>query len=185
MPITNTVATTCRRHTSHMDNVTASTASITSTSLLNRLMTRPMGVVSKKARGRRKVVTSMPWWRRLEARRLPHASSSATEKERVPTVQQHSLSSYSTATQSRLSPKSLTCWLQCGKTHLSSSCLLITKSYKNCSNRMCIILRPKASWKGKGERVPQCSDSLRFYRHRLLLQQPALHQHKHQHVSLS
>ena len=99
MPITNTVATTCRRHTSHMDNVTASTASITSTSLLNRLMTRPMGVVSKKARGRRKVVTSMPWWRRLEARRLPHASSSATEKERVPTVQQHSLSSNQIVTQ--------------------------------------------------------------------------------------
>jgi len=90
MPITNTVATTCRKHTSHMDNVTASTASITSTSLLNRLMMRPRGVVSKKARGRRKVATSMPQWRRLEARRLPHASSSATEKERAPTVQQQS-----------------------------------------------------------------------------------------------
>ena len=93
MLITRTVDTTSSIQRHHMDSLPDSTLSITSTSLLNRFMTRPWGVVSKKASGRWTMVTSMPWWRRLEARRLPQASSSAAEKERAPTVQQHSLSS--------------------------------------------------------------------------------------------
>ena len=99
MLITRTVDTTSSIQRHHMDSLPDSTLSITSTSLLNRFMTRPRGVVSKKARGRWTMVTSMPWWRRLEARRLPHASSSAAEKERAPTVQQHSLSSNQIVTQ--------------------------------------------------------------------------------------
>lgn len=99
MLITRTVATTCSKQRHHMFNFSDSTLSIVSMSLPKRLMMRPKGVVSKKARGRRKMLTSMPQWRCLEARQRPNSISSAAEKEKTPTVQQHSLLSNQIAAQ--------------------------------------------------------------------------------------
>lgn len=64
---------TCKKHIKAVRMLIGMRLSITSMSLANRLTMRPIGVVSKNAIGRRKVPTSMPLCKKLEARRQPRA----------------------------------------------------------------------------------------------------------------